>query len=851
MNTPQTHRRFGTGLAQDARVTLFPLVARWRQTDQAEELEWSGAAQIKEPFAKHLFELWRPLLVPARSLLGPVVAWHGTDGKGYCLLQVTAEGDELVASALLLSRTDALQLGFDPFLLLYGNVLPTTTPKALSPVVRGIAQLAQAAEEVVGVCFTAEERELACNACAGWAANLELETSPSIVAPGPRELMLAGLYLWPHLPPVARSQTSLILSPPAQLSQTAFAPRLSVGLPSAEPVAAPAPAPVEPAEHSLGDLEAVLGGAPTEVKPHADITDDLMRELDHGADPTRTRVLERVSEACAVRDAASYRHLLDKLVCGLEPRIHDLTPDSLLELLLAYCPKSHRLGDEGDAWAVFDDALADIINFARVGLDDDVTRAWLRAAVLHRHRDILPEIGLPEALGRQLGRVYPAGAREHLEQLLANPDLAELASEERTRVRDLAARVGFAANPFGQAAPPRAPSVINPIPAATQTKELVELPSTPVVPEPEALGDAERRACVEEGVLAIESLLSGPSGAGMDFARRTTSAAPALSLEERVMASWGLTDSSAGVLLWEGLGGADSHGALAALVHAARGPADDGPDASDGPPQTSSHPVGLSVVGPDASVLRLHDAVASVSGDVERMSALLPATRAGRPSLEHVRYDTAGPAIRCAALRNIWARARGTDGGARGVGRAAGATVVAPMGGLPQWPGLWERARGVVFVVDAPRLLASPQTLRDEAQEYLDRWARCRPFDLRVAIVLTGCDRLTDPTIAPLRNALDGAFSRLAMERSNALSEGVLGGLLQLGPPTMRALGGNFLVEHFAALGATPAVFPMPSPGAVSMLPLHDLPLVWLLSAAGVRLNLDKKSVERSAMSAR
>jgi hypothetical protein len=845
MTSPQNHRRFGSGLAQDARVTLFPLVARWRQTDQTEELEWAGAAQIKEAFAHHLFDLWRPLLVPAGTLTGPVVAWHGTDGKGYCLLQITAEGDELVASALLLSRTDALQLGFDPFLLLYGNVLPSTTPKALRPICRDIAALAQAAEEVVAVCFDEEERNLACTACAGWARDLDPSTDPNIVAPGPRELMLAGLYLWPHLPAAVRAQTSLVLSPPVGLTANAFSPRLTVALPNLAPPA------IEPAPlRDLGDLEAVLGGAPAEVKPHQDITAELLGDLDGGLDLTRTRVLERVSDACAVRDAAGYRHLLDRLVCGLEPRIADLSPDVLLELLLAYCPKSHRLDQHDESWVVFDDALSDIVNFARVGLNDDVTRSWLHAAVNHRHRDLLPEIGLPEALGRQIGRVFPAGARDHLKTLLNDPSMEDLPADERGRVRELAARIGFAANPFGQVAAPAAPSVSHAVPPATETKELVELPPTPVVPEPEALGDAERRACVEEGVLAIESLLNQDSGM-TEFARRTTSAAPTMTLEERVMSSWGLTDSSASVLLWESLGGADAHGALAAMVHAARAPTQETAEKGDGRPQTSSHPVGISVVGPHTSVRRLNDAVAAVSGDLDRMSQLLPSTRTTRPSLEHVRYDTAGPAVRCAALRNIWARARGTDGGARGVGRAAGATLVAPMGGLPQWPQLWERARGVVFVVDAPRLLASPQSLRDEAQDYLDRWSRCRPFDLRVAIVLTGCDRLTDPTIAPLRNALDGAFSRLAHERGNALSEGVLGGLLQLGPPTMRALGGNFLVEHFAALGATPAVFPMPSPGAVSILPLHDLPLVWLLSAAGVRLNLDKKSVERSAMAMR
>lgn len=317
------------------------------------------------------------------------------------------------------------------------------------------------------------------------------------------------------------------------------------------------------------------------------------------------------------------------------------------------------------------------------------------------------------------------------------------------------------------------------------------------------------------------------------------------------MASWGLTDRSAGVLLWESLGGADAHGALAALVHAARAPVDQENESPDGRPQTSSHPVGISVLGPEQSVRRLNDAVASVSGDVDKQSRLLPRAPNPRPSLEHVRFDAAGPAIRCAALRNIWARARGTDGGARGVGSAAGATLVAPSGGLPQWPGLWDRARGVVFVLDAPRLLASPQSLRGEVQEYLDKWARCRPLDLRVALVLTGCDRLTDPTVAPLRDALDGAFSRLSGQRQGAVSEGLLGGLLQLGPPTMRALGGNFLVEHFEALGASPAIFPMPSPGAVSALPLHDLPLVWLLSAAGVRLNLDKRKTERGALAMR
>jgi hypothetical protein len=811
----ENNNRFRSDLNPNARVTLFPVVARWQTRGGHEELTWAGAEQIREAFAHQLFESWLPLLTPARDTAVPVMAWHRTQGNGRCLLRVVFDKDDIVATALLISQEDAGKIGQDPFLLLYGNVLPTVETSDFNALQVRIEDLATHAQALVARTFTEDEHELANTTCAGWAQTVDFGNSPRFEAPGPRELQLTALYLWPHLAEEAREQSNLVVTAGGTLQPDYLAPRLNLCV--GDEVGSPAwPRP----QLDIDETDIIsLHANPT-------TTAQLLSELRLSSALPNSDIVPPVEASNNAHDIGGYRHLLDHLVCGLEPRITETEPSIVLDLLLAYSPANHHIAEADEGWAVFEDAIQDIMKVAQIGSDDTASRTWLAAAATHNDRDGLLEIGLAEAIGRQLAQVCQGSFQQYIEHLLRDESLRDLAKDERRWLRDLVSRVCFAADGYRAKGP-------------QQSEPLA--PSDPTMKVKRQNGDERRKAVMADSVQAIQSLLQATAGTGIHHAR-PRGRATAASIEERAINSWRLAPTTS-LVIWESLGGGDAHGALAAAVHSIRSTEASAPHTLNTVPSTDAHPVALSVHGPAGSVSRLETAIAAIGDTQERQSHKPGSTK--QPTLEEISYDNAGIAIRCSAVNNIWARARTAHGSRRGAGSTAGATLVAPSGGLPRWPELWSRTRGVVFVLDAKRILHEPRAVRMEVAQRLEEWRRSEISQPRVAIVLTGCDQIDDPDMQPLRSALDTAFDQLASQRNTQLSDGLVSGLIQLGALTLSAIGGDFLAEAFAESGLSPEFFALPSPQAAKSQPLHDLPLVWLLQEVGVRLNLNKRRKTR------
>jgi hypothetical protein len=782
--------RFYQDQDQERRVSLFPLVASFPQGERQDEIVWLGAPQIREPFAQTLFRAWAPLAQMTGDAATPVVAWHTTQGQGYCLMRMVAEQGLWRISALLMSREDVIAMRCDPFLLLYGNALPAPDASRLRPAVQSLADLSARASQVLEFSFEGREMARARQQAQPWLDRLTNgERRVQVEARSYRELFLSAVSAWPELPLVKRMETSLVLAPPQAPPAHYLEPCLVLSAPSPRlaEVAARAPSP-EPLPKAAPEEPA--RGRSISQEARIDITARFLAEADGGVDLSQTAMVRRIQSLEVVGDVASYRHLLDCLVCGLETRVERLSVGFVLDLLIAYSPATFALERAEVARHAFAEALLDVARLARVAEHLSSALCWGEGVLKHPSYEELMDAGLEAALRdclrhsqevalekvlQQLQRVIPAPRWEDFRQRMTRQtgDFRALGQHEDTGV--------YARH----------------------------------------RSTAEKQRHIAAHVDAIRMIAGAPLvPPRLGF----PSPAPILDLEGRLMESWSASACRGPCLLWQGQGDA-ARLHLAALVQSATEEAER---------EAASSPLGISLLGPPPSVELLRHDIARLR---ERRPLINTHDHWAQPSRDEA-FERAGVALRCTPLRNIWAAVSRQQG----MGGKIEALLVHPREGGATWPRLIERISGVIFVVDAARLIREGSEVRQELREVLGMWEHhhaARPnAALQCAVLIAGVEALRDPVHAPLMEALRGAFLRIARERREALTERILTDMLKLGELTLHALDDGALETAMRARPIHLTAFAMPDPAL--QIPLHDIPLVWLMRACGMQLNLER-----------
>ncbi len=611
-------------------------------------------------------------------------------------------------------------------------------------------------------------------------------------------MFLEVVSAWPHLSAKRRMLTNIVMSPPGLVPTGLAQPCLVCTVVRK----APAPQKSEAAsEPFVAPLASQAQGSNRSISQETriDITARFLAEADSGVDLSRTAMMRRMQTLEIVGDVDSYRHLLDCLVCGLETRMERLSVSFVLDLLASYGPRTFALHDYTVARDAFAEAVLDVVRLARLAEHASSALCWCEVLVEHPMYESLMDLGFTSALRLCLR------ASEAVELEAVMKELVDNTSDHlRPRVDDLRVRLLQATGQHGA------------VPGLEDTSVFVTHRNT-----------MERERHVALHVEAIANIAGSPLPMVSETQESTRSP---MSLEERLLESWGVTETRGPVLLWQG----DERLArlhLASLVQAAT--------AAERAPAAS--PLGLGLLGPVQSVDRLREDMNLVYEDL----ALPSVTQSWGQIGDDYAFASAGVGVRCTPLRNIWAAV----GGEHGVGGKTDALLVYPREGAMQWPSLLEAADGVLFVVDAEELYREGSPTRKAIRALIGMWeshleSRDEGPPLQCTILLTGFDHLTDPAHEGLCLALDEAFERISKARHQALDEQVLLDMQKLGELAMAAIDDGVLEASLQARHVQLTCFALPSPSL--HVHLHDIPLVWMLRTCGVRLNLERV-VRRSA----
>jgi hypothetical protein len=344
--------------------------------------------------------------------------------------------------------------------------------------------------------------------------------------------------------------------------------------------------------------------------------------------------------------------------------------------------------------------------------------------------------------------------------------------------------------------------------------------------EPETLirsqySTGERRRLVDLHIGAISDIGKGSSSPSNPS--HHIQPADLGSRDDRVLEAWGLLATHGPVVVLSSVGSVD------ALAHVGKVMAASKTLAAG---QADVNPVGFTLLGPSKSAEYVRDVTRSFEFG----------SNPPRPLVSD-EYSGAGVALRCRAVRNLWARV----GGGRGIGSGSEALVVVPTAPLARWPALLEEVRSVGFFVDATRLITDVGAIREDLSEQLDQWedliGPVRVARLKISIVLTNLDHVTDSAQLSMWGAIVGSLKRIADARMAYLEGGVLNDMAHLGALTAKGVGADRLADIFQDRGIKVEYFVLPSVADSSLesLGVQELPILSMLHGSNLRLILDRR----------
>ncbi len=335
----------------------------------------------------------------------------------------------------------------------------------------------------------------------------------------------------------------------------------------------------------------------------------------------------------------------------------------------------------------------------------------------------------------------------------------------------------------------------------------------------EARGRREVRASASLRAIAAVGRTTSSQGRALRSSEQAV--AP---LQVRLLSAWGVLEPSKPCVVWGSVCGGDGRAALVEAVSL---------NMAESALSSERFPISMTPIGPATSCEVLLE-------DVERL-------RAGKPLVAlsdfagqcfEPAFELAGPAFDCAPMRNLWGQVGRRDSGVGVAG--AGAMLVAPSES-PCAPGLVARADGLVLVADVVEIARAPQAAREAMEAAVEAMTVARALDappLRCALVLAGLEGLDD---APLRSAIGEALGRLHARRAGGLTASILDDMALLGELAAEATGATWISAALQSCGVAGTPFVAPEARAGLGLWVHDLPLLWLMRACRVRLNLVKE----------